>query len=73
MTAEAFSLLGEAVAKQGRFSEAEGLLLQGYQEMQDNIQVPRNHRLLALRRIVVLYESWGKADTAAAWRQKLGA
>jgi serine/threonine protein kinase/tetratricopeptide (TPR) repeat protein len=68
LIADTLSLLGGAVAGQGRLAEAEPLLLDGYARMKDNPQAPEERKRQALHRIIQLYESWGKADEAAAWR-----
>ena len=69
--AEATSQLGEAIAGSGDLAQAEQLLLDGYEEMRDNEQVSTERKRIAIRRIVALYESWGRPDQAAEWRQRL--
>jgi serine/threonine-protein kinase len=67
------SLLGAALAGQGKYAEAEPLLLEGYEEMKKlgpAIAVDANLPE-AGQRIVRLYEAWGKPEKAAEWRQKL--
>jgi eukaryotic-like serine/threonine-protein kinase len=69
------SLLGSALVAQGKYDEAEPLLvsaLQGLFEQKANI--PHGSRTAlneAGERIVQLYEQWGKPEKAAAWRGKL--
>ena len=58
--AEATSQLGEAIAGSGDLAQAEQLLLDGYEEMRDNEQVSTERKRTAIRRIVALYESWGR-------------
>jgi tetratricopeptide (TPR) repeat protein len=76
-TPETKSLLGEALMDQGRFAEAEPLLLSGFEGMRQHAgtipsrEKPRLNR--ALERLVRLYESWGKEVEAARWRKELGA
>jgi serine/threonine protein kinase/tetratricopeptide (TPR) repeat protein len=76
------SVLGESLAAQARFNEAESLLLDGYQGLVDNPNVPANYRAdrigEALQRIVRLYDAWsaaepgkGYAEKATEWREKL--
>jgi serine/threonine protein kinase len=71
------SVLGGSLAGQGKYSQAEPLLLSGYQGMQQlgaklpEIGKPRFQR--AGERIVALYEAWGKPDKASEWRAKLKA
>ena len=68
--------LGESLAGQQKFSEAEPLLLSGYQEM---IQQERTGPLkinasgTAGDQIVQLYQDWGKPEKVAEWRAKLKA
>ena len=69
------SVLGGSLAGQGRYADAEPLLVGGYQGMQQlgdrlpEIGKPRFQR--AGGRIVALYEAWGKPAVAAEWRAKL--
>jgi tetratricopeptide (TPR) repeat protein len=76
-TFETKSLLGEALLDQGRFSEAEPLLLAGYEGMKQHAgAIPHRDRprlSQALERLVKLYESWGKKGEAARWRKELEA
>jgi serine/threonine protein kinase/tetratricopeptide (TPR) repeat protein len=69
LIADARSLLGVAVAGQGEFAQAEPLLLDAFARVKDSPQAPRDCKRQARRRIVRLYESWGKPDQAAAWRE----
>jgi tetratricopeptide (TPR) repeat protein len=66
------SLLGESLAGQGKFAEAEPLLLAAYQgmtELQDTRRVyPLGAVEKARDRIVQLYLSWGKPEKASAWK-----
>ena len=68
------SLLGASLAAEKKFSEAEPLLIEGYQGMQarkERIAVPdRYHLVLARARIIQLYKEWGKTDKAAEWQGK---
>lgn len=71
----AMSLLGEALRGQGKFSEAEPLLVDGAKGMQEReAQMDsccREFVPLAHARVVTLYEQWGRPDEAAAYRKKL--
>jgi tetratricopeptide (TPR) repeat protein len=76
-TAQARSLLGEALTGQKAFGEAESLLLNAQKaltERRGKIRPADRDRTLrnAAARLVRLYEAWGKAEKAAAWRAKLG-
>ena len=69
-------LLGASLAGQRRYSEAEPLLISGYQGMlQRQAAIPLEDRRVlseAAERIVQLYESWAKLEQAANWRERLG-
>ena len=77
------SLLGDALACQHKFDEAEPFLLNGYKGLRDDPQVPipasvAGRQRDALKRIVKLYKSWDKAKPgngydvkAAEWELKL--
>jgi tetratricopeptide (TPR) repeat protein len=72
----AMSLLGGVRLAQGRYAEAEPLLVHGYEGMmvrQARIPASNKPRLLeAAERIVRLYEAWGRPDKATEWKSKLG-
>jgi hypothetical protein len=70
-TAEARSLLGACLAAQGRFAEAEPLLVESYPVIERK-RGPRYRRTReALERVVRLYEAWGRLGDAARYRQAL--
>jgi len=64
----AASLLGESLAGQKKYDQAEPLLVEGYQGMlarKDRIAVPDRYRLeLSRQWLVQLYQAWGKPDKA---------
>jgi tetratricopeptide (TPR) repeat protein/predicted Ser/Thr protein kinase len=67
------SLLGAALLGQGKYAEAEPLLISGYeglQELSPAISVEANLPE-AGERIVRLYTAWGQPEKAAEWRQRL--
>src|SRR5262249_7226671 len=73
---DAMSLLGGALLGQGRYAEAEPLVVPGYEGMKAReagipTRVRRNLAEAAVR-VVRLYEAWGKAEQAAAWKDRLG-
>ncbi|MBI1902673.1 MAG: VCBS repeat-containing protein [Planctomycetia bacterium] len=75
---QTLSLLGACLARQAKPTEAEQLLLQGYdglKQSQDAIPTAiRTDRLAeALERLIDLYDAWRKPDEAAAWRRALHA
>jgi tetratricopeptide (TPR) repeat protein len=68
------SLLGASLLGQGKYAEAEPLLLSGYQgllKQSPAISVDANLSE-AGQRLVHLYAAWGKPDQAGEWRRKLG-
>ncbi|UCE60063.1 MAG: tetratricopeptide repeat protein [Phycisphaerales bacterium] len=71
--AEAESILGACLVELQRFDEAEVRLLEGYTAIHDRggKQFAATHA--ALKRIVALYEAWGKPDEAAKWQAELRA
>jgi eukaryotic-like serine/threonine-protein kinase len=68
--ASARYLLGGALVGQKRYQEAEPLLLQGYEELSKDPQMPEGLLIEALDWLVQLYDGWGRKDEAGAWRQK---
>lgn len=74
-TCDAQALLGRTLLAQGKYAEAEPLLLQGYDGMKRRAagrssDAQRQLRAAA-RALVQLYEAWGKPVQAAHWRQEL--
>ena len=69
------SMLGESLAGQRKYPEAEPLLLSGYQGIvKREGAIPEDDRVeveTALDQIGQLYQDWGKAEQAAEWRAKL--
>ncbi|MCB9858217.1 MAG: serine/threonine protein kinase [Phycisphaerales bacterium] len=74
MIALARSTLGECLASQRRFEEAETLLVNALPIIED-VAAEKSHlvtyRIEALVRIVDLYEAWDKPAKADEWRRKL--
>jgi hypothetical protein len=74
-------LLGESLLGQGKYAEAEPLLLascEGLRERPDACDpeaIPARERLgiVALERMVGLYDAWGRPGPAEAWRKELAA
>ncbi len=62
----AMSMLGEALCGEGKFTEAEPLLVEGYEKMAPPAQAAVRKRE-ALGRVVKLYEAWGRPEKAAEW------
>ena len=77
------SNLGEAIAGQGGFSEAEPMLLDAFETLRIRADaIPATHRQARIReavqRIITLYQTWHVAEPgkgydakAAEWRAKL--
>ena len=76
-TFDTMSILGEALADQKKFAEAEPMLLSGYEGLKqhrDAIPSQDKPRLArALERLVKFYEAQGKPAEAMRWRQELEA
>jgi serine/threonine protein kinase len=58
-------------ARESKFAEAEKLLLQGNQAVQESTAADRRTKAETLERLVRLYESWGQPERAAPFRTKL--
>ena len=75
VTFDAKSMLGAALLGQKKYSEAEPLLLAGYQGMKEReatMTAPFKIRLLdSLKRLVQLYEATGNQEKAKEWRKLL--
>jgi tetratricopeptide (TPR) repeat protein/tRNA A-37 threonylcarbamoyl transferase component Bud32 len=73
-TFEAQALLGGALLGQKKYTDAEPLLLEGYQGMKEReakIPASQRRRLTeTLVQIVQLYDAWGKTNQADLWRQR---
>jgi len=67
--------LGEALGSQKKYDEAEPLVLGGHEGLanrREKVPVDARPRLPeAGRRVVSLYESWGRPEQAASWKGKL--
>jgi hypothetical protein len=64
-------LLGACLASRRQFTEAEPLLLSGYQILHEKRGDDREETRYAVTRLVMLYEAWNKPDKAAEWRAKV--
>ena len=63
-----------ALTNEGRlakFVEAESLLLEGNEALEQGEKVDRKYQRDSLVRLGRLYEAWGKREKAAVWQQKL--
>ena len=73
-TLNAKSKLGEILVELGELSEAETLLIEGYEGLRDSKAgkvVVGKYRTNATKRIVALYEEWDRPEEAARWRKEL--
>jgi hypothetical protein len=71
LTANMRSLLGNCLAKQRRFTDAEPLLLQGYHGLNQAKDTLPERLREALERLVQLYTTWGQKAKAEEWQKKL--
>jgi hypothetical protein len=73
----AMSLLGASLAGQAKYADAEPLLLQGHQGLEQRQASmppylnPTRRVRESLERVVQLYEAWGKPTQASEWKKKL--
>lgn len=70
LIADTQSLLGGCLTEQARYADAEPLLLDSCLALDKAQGLPASIRGEARKRIVRLYESWGKPEKAALWRAK---
>jgi tetratricopeptide (TPR) repeat protein len=73
---DALSLLGASLAGQGKFAEAEPMLLEAYNGLKERQErIPylwrKKRPAEAAVRLVELYEAWGKKDLADEWRKRV--
>jgi tetratricopeptide (TPR) repeat protein len=71
--AYARTVLGACLVAPGQFQEAEPLLLDGYDALQTARGAKDRDVQKTLRRLVSLYEAWGRSDRAAEWSAVLAA
>jgi tetratricopeptide (TPR) repeat protein/predicted Ser/Thr protein kinase len=72
------NLLGQSLAGQAKYAEAETPMLAGYEGMSRRKPTPQAGGSLATvndagQAIVNLYQAWGRAEKAAEWKSKLAA
>lgn len=67
------SALGAALSAQGRYPEAEGLLIEARRELEAMPSLPRAALQTTLTRFVELYRAWGRPDRASIYRTQLAA
>ncbi|MHC5113934.1 MAG: serine/threonine-protein kinase, partial [Planctomycetota bacterium] len=69
--AAAESLLGECMAKQGRHAEAEPIMLRSHETMVEAVSETNWMALQSALRLISLYESWGREEAGAAFRDSV--
>jgi len=70
-TAFARATLGTCLTHLRRFAEAEQLLLEGYADLRSISGDDNRYTQDTLRRLVALYEAWGKPELAVEYRRSL--
>ncbi len=65
------SILGESLTMQGRFEEAEALLLDGCALMCNDPEAPDENKREGIERLIGLYEAWGKPQETAELEARL--
>jgi serine/threonine protein kinase/tetratricopeptide (TPR) repeat protein len=73
---DALSLLGASLAGQGKFAEAEPMLLEAYNGLKERQErIPylwrKKRPAEAAQRLVDLYEAWGRKGQADEWRKRV--
>jgi tetratricopeptide (TPR) repeat protein len=66
--AHASSILGECLATQKRFAEAEPLLVNGYNDLKAKLGDQNWRTIAARQRLAKLYDDWNKPEQAAPFR-----
>jgi serine/threonine protein kinase/Tfp pilus assembly protein PilF len=72
LAAEVASRYGDYLRRQGRFAEAQPILLAAADEIRKGVGVPPWSATAARTRVAELYDAWGKPAEAAKWRQEPG-
>ena len=61
-------MLGACLTAEGRYAEAEALLLRAHAGLESSRGRDHERTVEARQRLVALYEAWGRPDRAARWR-----
>jgi tetratricopeptide (TPR) repeat protein len=72
LTALAESVWGASLSALKRFAEAEPLLRSAYDSIKSARGASDTYTLISCRRIIELYEAWGKPDKSVEYRALLG-
>jgi tetratricopeptide (TPR) repeat protein len=70
LIASSEGVLGDCLAKRGRFGEAEALLLRSLGQLAGSMGEDHERAVEARRKLVALYEAWGKPSRADRFRAK---
>jgi tetratricopeptide (TPR) repeat protein len=65
------SMLGKCFLKEGKYEQAEKILLQAYNNLLDKRGKEDRMTITALKRLIKNYELWGKSNQADIYREKL--
>jgi tetratricopeptide (TPR) repeat protein len=65
------SNLAQTLTARGKFSEAEDLLLQSYNLLEEQIRHSESRGITCLRQLIDLYQKWNRPDDAAKYRAQL--
>jgi hypothetical protein len=60
----------DAATREAKLAEAETLLLEGHQRLQESMAGDKKYKRDTLERMTRLYEAWGKPEKRAEWHQK---
>jgi tetratricopeptide (TPR) repeat protein len=71
LIASSEGILGDCLAKRGRFAEAEALLLHSLEQLAGSMGQDHERTAEARRRLVALYEAWGRPSKADVLRAKV--
>ena len=66
------SILGGALAAQGKYADAEPFLIEGFKSIDADPKAPKKRRVDALDRLIQMYESSGKPADAEPFRKMRG-
>lgn len=72
LIADADNWRGACLVARKQFEEAERLLVSSYEILEADPSVPERYKDKARQHVVQLYESWGKPEKAAVYRDKPG-
>ena len=67
----AMSVLGESLAGQKKFKEAESILLERLNSLSGTQGTSAEDRQEAIEQIIKLYRDWGKSEKVAEWKKNL--